>query len=1324
MRKSDRPSGLTYRRVQSLESGMVARYRPLIANLNNNNSNDTTSNTATTNTTATANKKRVSDTANTARGNSATIKDRLFSRQVNQRGIDQQTQQQQQNLSVTKKSGASSSVNVHTKSGSFEWISYLKEVDADPVQSSVFFHVPFEVQIPSPSILPAQHAIPDGNFEPGQYLEGIDPHNESLICVLCVAELVGRRVKLHFVGYPEKYDFWTTVDSPFLFPVGWCAHNSRQLQPPKEYLDAPSYHPFNWTSYLAKHGGKPVPRHLFRVSWDSPIDASPSHMFAVGLKLEAIDKRNPALACVATIKDCIGDYVLIHFDGWDSGFDQWAHVSSELLHPVGYCENHDQVLSIPSDWSNRRNGFNWKLYLKETNSNPVPKEAFDEATKFAKSSQHFQVNQRLEAVDKRCPSLIRVANVVDNTPPGFLTLGYDGWSDKYNIRVEVGSLDLFPVGYCHASGHPLQVPPGYDSELDLNGNLMDTYSNSSTSSIISCSGGGTGGGTTTSTANPYGGCPTPGCKGYGNIKGPRYVSHQRLSGCPYADGNLKKDSIKAHERLNSTNIILTSNSSISMDSETIDSDSATTTTNTTTTITTTSSSISINTVSLQDPISGHQRLSPDSTVKSELSSSTSSASPSSASSSSSSSLNPIPTSVTCPCSEIKVSTSMCCTSVATLQLTNCNTNSNTTTSSDCCFSTVMNNPHLTSSSVVPAQTTITTTTPTTTTTMPPIILPSNELPQPQSSALPLNLTVDKLPDISELSNALSSPTDTATTTTTTVGVNNNSASKCENSNHSAEMSTNPTVLSNEQPSTNIIASITTKPDMEMVIDSIQPQKLSKMDTNTSLENISSSPPVNLLPQTTDQSDEYMKSLVSPVPPIKRKRGRPRKYASSGQVHHPSLQHSRHMHHFTSLGSTGRYSYVTSQYYTRSSSTVPMSTVSLTPALSLCSNMNMTVNSHQSIVDCQNVNSLLSHNLETNNNNNHNSKNIDVFRSATCSSEPSPSDSILTNACVSSSMNYMEVDRLKPPGYEIIGHSSSSIFPVMNDSTVGCSPNSAKLTQEITPVDLCSNPSPHLTVINSSPGMNCNPSNNNNNNFLPSQSMMMETSNPAWYPDAAINDRSFIPPMCHNPLLSSPFYIDPNRSACFLPIFEASASSSNYMNTPVNSLNSPSVRDVDLIMGRLLPQAGAAIHAAKVAGLSGPHSWNPNVVASFIATLPGCKQFACKFIENEIDGAALLCLEQHDLMNVLGMKLGPAVKVYTAIQTLRKSLLATPISELGAEHANAIAAVVSCFTNNNNTSLSSPQIGSGGAGAGVSLSVISDSQSVVNGSSVDTSLSNT
>lgn len=80
-------------------------------------------------------------------------------------------------------------------------------------------------------------------------------------------------------------------------------------------------------------------------------------------------------------------------------------------------------------------------------------------SKLAKTSRQFAINQRLEVVDKRCPSLIRVANIVDNNLPGFLTINYDGWSDKYNVSVETNSLDLFPVGYCHATGYSLQVPP-------------------------------------------------------------------------------------------------------------------------------------------------------------------------------------------------------------------------------------------------------------------------------------------------------------------------------------------------------------------------------------------------------------------------------------------------------------------------------------------------------------------------------------------------------------------------------------------------------------------------------------------------------------------------------------------------------------------------------------------------------------------------------------------------------------------------------------------------------------------------------------------------
>lgn len=70
-------------------------------------------------------------------------------------------------------------------------------------------------------------------FKLGMKLEGVDPKHQSSFCVLTVAEICGFRIRLHFDGYSECYDFWSNADSAFLFPVGWCEENNRNLQPPK-----------------------------------------------------------------------------------------------------------------------------------------------------------------------------------------------------------------------------------------------------------------------------------------------------------------------------------------------------------------------------------------------------------------------------------------------------------------------------------------------------------------------------------------------------------------------------------------------------------------------------------------------------------------------------------------------------------------------------------------------------------------------------------------------------------------------------------------------------------------------------------------------------------------------------------------------------------------------------------------------------------------------------------------------------------------------------------------------------------------------------------
>ena len=64
-------------------------------------------------------------------------------------------------------------------------------------------------------------------------LEAVDPKHPSFICVCTVVQVKGTRMRLHFDGWSESYDFWTSTDSPFLFPVGWCEKNGQRLHPPR-----------------------------------------------------------------------------------------------------------------------------------------------------------------------------------------------------------------------------------------------------------------------------------------------------------------------------------------------------------------------------------------------------------------------------------------------------------------------------------------------------------------------------------------------------------------------------------------------------------------------------------------------------------------------------------------------------------------------------------------------------------------------------------------------------------------------------------------------------------------------------------------------------------------------------------------------------------------------------------------------------------------------------------------------------------------------------------------------------------------------------------
>ncbi|CAL9705772.1 unnamed protein product [Knipowitschia caucasica] len=331
------------------------------------------------------------------------------------------------------------------------------------------------------------------SFRVGMKLEGLDPSHPSLFCVLTVAEIQGYRVRLHFDGYPECYDFWANADSWDLKPAGWCEKNGHKLLLPKGCKEGE----FNWSTYVKNCRGQLAPKHLFK-SLNTSVTPSG---FRTGMKLEAVDRKNPPLVCVATIAAAVDNRLLIHFDNWDDSYDYWCDATSPYIHPVGYCEDSELSLTTPAEYKHPKS-FSWEKYLEETGTQAAPARAFK-----PRPPHGFQIGMKLEAVDKRNPVLIRVATISD-TEEHRLKIHFDGWNSEYDYWVETDFPDIHPVGWCQKTGHRLEYPNAPWEAVP-----------------------------------PGQGCPTPGCNGVGHIRGPRYGTHYTQVSCPYSELNLNKDSL-------------------------------------------------------------------------------------------------------------------------------------------------------------------------------------------------------------------------------------------------------------------------------------------------------------------------------------------------------------------------------------------------------------------------------------------------------------------------------------------------------------------------------------------------------------------------------------------------------------------------------------------------------------------------------------------------------------------------------------------------------------------------------------------------------------
>ncbi|ERE83131.1 polycomb protein SCMH1 [Cricetulus griseus] len=200
--------------------------------------------------------------------------------------------------------------------GHFTWDKYLKETCSVPAPVHCFKQ---------------SYTPPSNEFKISMKLEAQDPRNTTSTCIATVVGLTGARLRLRLDGSDNKNDFWRLVDSSEIQPIGNCEKNGGMLQPPLGFrLNASS-----WPMFLLKtlNGAEMAPIKIFHKE-----PPSPSHnFFKMGMKLEAVDRKNPHFICPATIGEVRGSEVLVTFDGWRGAFDYWCRFDSRDIFPVGWC---------------------------------------------------------------------------------------------------------------------------------------------------------------------------------------------------------------------------------------------------------------------------------------------------------------------------------------------------------------------------------------------------------------------------------------------------------------------------------------------------------------------------------------------------------------------------------------------------------------------------------------------------------------------------------------------------------------------------------------------------------------------------------------------------------------------------------------------------------------------------------------------------------------------------------------------------------------------------------------------------------------------------
>lgn len=227
---------------------------------------------------------------------------------------------------------------------------------------------------------------------------------------------------------------------------------SNVLPPSAGPFQYESFQTFDWSEYLRETGSEAAPQECFKQAL-----VPPHNDFKPNMKLEALDPRNLTSTCIGTVINVLGPRLRLRLDGSDNKNDFWRLVDSGEIHPIGHCEKSGGMLQPPLGF--RMNASSWPMFLLKTlnGAEMAPSKIFQKEPP-SPPGNLFQVGQKLEAVDKKNPQLICTATV-GAVKQDQIHVTFDGWRGAFDYWCRYDSRDIFPVGWCAKSGHPMQ-PPG------------------------------------------------------------------------------------------------------------------------------------------------------------------------------------------------------------------------------------------------------------------------------------------------------------------------------------------------------------------------------------------------------------------------------------------------------------------------------------------------------------------------------------------------------------------------------------------------------------------------------------------------------------------------------------------------------------------------------------------------------------------------------------------------------------------------------------------------------------------------------------------------